>query len=369
MSNLWCAAPFVSHAGPDSDGVRQEVLVTKGCGNVTEISDGEHSVNVTIEVPSLQFPVHGWINKTERNSDKLTPAFKIIQDAQSSGNPIDFRIESQRLKKNKRTKEKIDSSTPIYELMGADKNGHHKSMEKTRDNTKKLLVAVGFPGGKMEFSQALTNPNEDPAGPGGGPTSALDNPIAQPAQAMPSQPYAPASGGYVERQPWIDRNPNGDVNPGCYGVETELDFIFWISKTARENDVEFDMKHTKILAKLLTKMADDLQLKIYGGKMKNANRNIGSYTRARWLIKNVIENYLPIDSKILKGKDFLTDWANKVKTRAFELWKESLSDYEALIGSESDDHEDETNEMEEHNDDDGEDDALDDEEEDDDLDF
>lgn len=368
MSDLWSSRPFVSHSGPDSDGVRQEVLVTKGCGNVTEISDGEHSVNVTIEIPSLQYPVHGWINKTERNSDKLTPAFKIIQDAQSSGNPIEFRIESQRRKKNKRTKDDIDPKTPIYTLMGADKDGHNKSMEMSNANTKKLLVGVGVPGGKMEFSQALTNPNEDPAGPGGGPTSALNNPAIQSAPATSYAP-APVSGGYIERQPWIDRNPNGDVNPGCYGVETELDFIFWISKTAKENGVEFDMKHTTILAKLLTKIADDLQLKIYNGEMEDVNRNIGSYTRARWLIKNVIENYLPISNNLLKSKADLTNWAERVKSRSLLLWRESLSDYEELIESKSEENvsEDKVDEMTDSNED--EEDVLDDEEEDDDLEF
>lgn len=325
MAGLWSVKPFVSLAGEDGNGFRQEVLVQKGCGTVSNIDDKGHTVNVELTEPKLQYPLHGWINKTERNSDELTAAYKVVKAHYESGEPMDFRIEQQRLRKNKRTKQPIDPKTPIYELLGADENGNNKSTEAARDNTVKLLVGVGDPDGKMEFIQALTNPAEDPSSQGDRPTSALGRPVAARSQS------APVDMSQVERQPWVDRNPDGNVNPGCYGVETEMDFVFWITKYIHEHDVELGERNINTLAKLLMSLADKLQHRIYKGRMKDTNRNIGSYTRARWIIKNVIENYEPITAEAMESKSSLKEWKDQVGKRSLAIWSNALDYYTKLV--------------------------------------
>lgn len=329
MADLYFARPFVSLAGPDSNGYRAEVLVSKGVAQVTKIQERGDTAQVELTCPERNFPISGWINTD-------TDAFKLAKKALEAGNkPVAFRIETQRRLKNKNTGEPIKPETPIYELMGADSEGHNKNMATTNANTRKLLVAVGKPNQEMFFSQDLTNPDEDPNKYAGRPTSARNMPATQPTAgngAFPAGTHQAHSGGFVEVQQWFGQNPTGEINPGSYGVETELDFYFWALELNEKKSLGLNETRAKILANALAAIAENLQVSVYNGRLDKADRNIGSYTRVRWILKKAIETDPNLSAADFKSQKTTNDYLSALSVRALELWRWGIENYAKSLG-------------------------------------
>lgn len=327
MAELFYAKPFISHAGANSDGVREEVLVQKGLAQVYEIKDnGNGSAQVVFNIPDREYPTQAaWINTD-------TDAFKLIKKAFDAGQkPLEFRIEWQRRKKSKNSNEPIKPETPIYELMGADENGKHKNMTMVGQNTRKLLVGVAKHGEEMLFSQDLTDPAEDPSG-DNGPTSARGQKHDKPVKIGGSaQAHA---NGFCEVQPWFGQNPTGEVNPGSYGVETELDFYFWAMEQAAKHNVKLTEPQARMLANALANVAGELQVSMYNGKLDEPDRNIGSYTRVRWILKKIAETEYPLTAESMANKEAVTGWLSNVKSKAETLWRWAIEKYAASLGVE-----------------------------------
>jgi hypothetical protein len=330
---LYSARPFVSHAGPDGNGFREEVLVTKGRGTVVGISkENASSVQVEINVPTLKYGnLNGWLNKYIHYDDaksadeqEINPEYQLALDAINDGFPVDFRIEHQRRKKTKRDKDPIDPKTPIYELMGADENGSNKQMNLVGDTTVKLLVGLGRPGEHMLFTQDTTDPAEDPDN--SGPTSARLSGHAE--RATPQR----HSNGFNEVQPWVGQNPSGEVNPGSYAVDASIDFFFWLKDYALTHNVDgLEGKRVRILAIHLVRLADDLQLAIYNDRLDAPDRNIGSYREVRSIIKKTIDCLCPLTNDDVASKDAIKTWIQRVYDLSLDVWKWAVEDYAESI--------------------------------------
>lgn len=331
MSNLYFARPFVSHAGPNGHGFRAEVLVTKGVAQVTNIKDKGNTAQVELTVPERDHPVSGWINTD-------TDAFRLAKKALEAGQkPVAFRIETQRRAKNKKTNEPIDPETPIYELMGGDSDGKGKNMATTNANTRKLLVAVGKPGQEMFYSQDLTNPAEDPNYGGNRPTSARDMPAAavRPSAgngAFPAGTHQAHAGSFVEVQQWFGQNPSGEINPGSYGVETEIDFYFWALELSAKRGLGINEQRARILANALAGIAGRLQVEVYNGRLDTPDRNIGSYTRVRQIIKKTIEDDPDLDASSFKDQKSLSKFLDDVSVKSLAIWRWAIEAYAKSLG-------------------------------------
>src|SRR5690606_18841845 len=88
----------------------------------------------------VTFPIKGWLSKNDPIYEEVLAAFE-------TGEEIEYRVESQR-------KDDIDRTIPIQQLRA--------TMEQARENT--VLIFAGINGALS--SEAVTNPEEDPA-PGG----------------------------------------------------------------------------------------------------------------------------------------------------------------------------------------------------------
>lgn len=137
------AKPFISYDGPDENGIRAEVWVQTGTGVIVDVDD-DHEANALVTVKStnekVTFPIKGWLSKNDPIYEEVLAAFE-------TGEEIEYRVESQR-------KDDIDRTIPIQQLRA--------TMEQARENT--VLIFAGINGALS--SEAVTNPEEDPA-PGG----------------------------------------------------------------------------------------------------------------------------------------------------------------------------------------------------------
>lgn len=328
MADLYFARPFVSHAGPDGNGYRAEVLVTKGVAQVTDIKEHGDTAQVTLTCPERNFPISGWINTD-------TEAFRLAKKALEAGSkPVAFRIETQRRLKNKNTGAEIKPETPIYELMGGDSEGHNKNMATTNANTRKLLVAVGKPNQEMFYSQDLTNPAEDPNSYANRSTSArsMKTPPTAGNGAFPAGTHQAHAGGFVEVQQWFGQNPTGEVNPGSYGVETELDFYFWALELNAKKALGLNETRARILANALAGIAEKLQVSVYDGRLDNADRNIGSFTRVRWILKKAMEVDPNLSAENFKTQKTTNDYLSGLSVHALELWRWAIENYAKSLG-------------------------------------
>jgi hypothetical protein len=337
MAELYSVRPFVALAGPNGNGYRSEVLVSKGCGTIVAITnDNKKSAQVQISVPVLKKGnLSGWLNKySDKDGTVPNPMFTLAQSLLESGEPAEFRIEHQRRPKSKSDNKPIDPETPIYELMGADENGKNKNMSMVNENTKKLLTGLARPGEQMLYTQDQTDPAEDPNSGGNYSTSARLNKSEEPKAATSPTPQTHAN-GFFEVQPWNAINPSGEVNPGSYAVDASLDFYFWVKKYAVEHDIQgLDLgKRVRILAAHLTQLADDLQLAVYNGRLDEPDRSIGSYREVRLIIKQVATLLTPLTSEDVASKDAITNWINTVYDRSLELWKWSIEEYANTVNA------------------------------------
>lgn len=341
MTELYSVRPFVSHAGPDGNGVRAEVLVTKGIGTVVGIGkEYTSSAQININVPTLKLNdgiIAGWLNKYENYDDSksvdeqtINPEYQLALDAIESGEPMEFRIEHQRRKKSKSDQSVISPETPIYELMGASPDGKGKQMNMVGDNTRKLLVGLGRPGEPMLFTQELTDPAEDPSS--GGPVSArTSHGTTVPSTATAPTPQRHAN-GFNEVQPWVSQNPSGEINPGSYAVDAPIDFYFWLREYAEKYGVDgLNDKRYKILASHLVRLADDLQLSVYNDRLDEPDRNIGSYREAKTLIRKTVDTVIPLTTDDVSSQKSIQAWVDRVYDQSLSIWRWSIEDYASTI--------------------------------------
>lgn len=296
---------FTSLDGPDDEGVRAEVQVQRGTGEVKDIAPHENGkvAQIQIRTEGLKYPQKAWINMD-------TPQFKAVQEAYDNRTTIDYRIESQRKLKNDSTKEPISRSTPIAEL--------RTSTEVARDNTKTLLVGVN---GELT-DEAVTHPKEDPSQNGRRPAQDPDiaKAAAQPnAQAQPQTQYQ--GGGHVgavEEPPYKEFNSDGSPNLGSYAVQAAVGAELFVRKSLTAAERKFTEDDVVRYASISLAIADKIQA--YVTKKGRPNRMATSHTRVRSFVYDVIENFLPIpETQNADG-----DWVAKVGKLTLDRFNAAL---------------------------------------------
>jgi hypothetical protein len=285
---------FVSHDGPDAQGVRAEVYVQKGTGMILSIKPGATNVTAQVAVknenPKVKFPLMGWVPVND-------PIYPLIQEAFDAQTPIEYRFESQR--KNSEPRD-----TPITEL--------RETMDKAREHTTPIFAGIN---GQLS-SEAVTNPAEDPAP--GGRIRAVDTPTPAPAAApapaaQPAQQYQnqnPQGNGYVaEEPPFKEFNSDGSINYGSYAIQAAVGAESLVRRLLADRDASAEtVAHYAIV---LLAIADKVQS--YATN-KKPSRMSGSHTRVRGIVYDTVENFFPIP----ENHEQDLDWVAKVGTLSRE---------------------------------------------------
>lgn len=310
------AFPFIAFDGVDDNGVRAEVKVVVGCGTVlkTEASGAGKSKKVFFEVSNTKHNPAGWVPADSN-------VFKKIEEAEANGTPIEFRIETKR-------KDTVDRTLKMDEV--APKG----DMNKARDNTFKSLAAVKFTD-EDDWTispHALTRIDEDPRASGG--HSAYDMTPEEIAAGKASKVSASAPKPYgFEPQPWFTRNANGDVNPGSVAVGVPITLYSFIAEWESAHNLTLSEKQRVILTKALLSTANKLQVAIYEGKeeeLEQADLSLGSHTRARALIFDMIKIFYPLTDDVVSSSDNIKEWVGNIHDKALGMWKWSLSEIDKI---------------------------------------
>lgn len=296
--------PFV---GKDGEG--SEVFVQRGKGIIENLMfKSERKVaDVIITVEGLNYPVHGWIQVNDANDPtKKSEIFELVQKAYDNNEPVIYRIESQR-------KSKVDKTIPIQEL--------RKTTEIAKENTVPIMASLKLANSEapVVFSvEAVTDPADDPAFSPGGRVSAMDvnrrnaqnntqgNPAVQePQQAPPRGAYTqvPGSMSAMEGKPWERMNHDGTLNIGSYSVlasgRTEHVVRKELVKAGipqLDENLAPNPEFNKLVSAytiIALNIMDKIQQFV---TKKNANRLSNSYTRARELVVDTLENVAPISA-------------------------------------------------------------------------
>ena len=282
---------FISHDGPDAQGVRAEVYVQKGTGTIISIKPGATNVTAQVAVknenPKVKYPIMGWVPVSD-------PIYPLIQEAFESQTPIEYRFESQRKPSEPR-------DTPIGPL--------RETTELAREHTTPIFAGIN---GKLS-SEAVTNPTEDPAP--GGRIRAVDTPAPAAAPAAPPaqqqyQPQQSQGNGYVaEEPPFKEFNSDGSINYGSYAMQAAVGAESLVRRLLSDRDTSPEtVAHYAIV---LLAIADKVQSYVTN---KKPSRMSGSHTRVRGIVYDTVENFFPIPD----AHEQDLDWVAKVGTLSRE---------------------------------------------------
>lgn len=283
---------FVSHDGPDANGVRAEVYVQKGTGMIVSIKPGTTNVTAQVAVknenPKVKFPIMGWVPVSD-------PIYPLIQEAFDAQTPIEYRLESQR--KNSEPRD-----TPIGPL--------RETMDLAREHTTPIFAGIN---GQLS-SEAVTNPAEDPAP--GGRIRAVDTPapapaVQQPAQNQNQNQYSQgnSNGNVTEEPPFKETNSDGSPNYGSYAIQAAVGAESLVRRMLADRNASSDtVAHYAIV---LLAIADKVQSYVTN---KKPSRMAGSHTRVRGIVYDTVENFYPIPA----SHDLDLDWVAKVGTLSRE---------------------------------------------------
>lgn len=293
---------FVTHDGPDENGVRAEVWVEKGVGKIVNLTVPK-GVNARLEIKTEGFdhPQYGWT----RTDDPLYP--KIVEAYESKAD-IQYRIESQR-------KREIDRSLPIAPL--------REDMALAKKNTNKIFAALN---GEHTL-EAVTDPAEDPA-PNGRISAIGKAPAAAPAET-PQAPQQNNNGSSAPRRnleveeepPWAEFNSDGTVNFGSYSMQAAVGAELFVRKQLTANGEQPDFNRVLSVAVSLLEIADKLQAYFTG---KTRARKKGSHTRVRSVVYDTVENFYPIPATDANHDE----WVKNVGRLSMERLKVIVSIFE-----------------------------------------
>lgn len=305
MADFYSAAPFVSHDGPDSDNIRAEVKVVKGFGIPKSIdpSDKGKAVKVVFPVDNTKWPSAGWA-PADGN------VMEVVQEAHDADEPLHFRIETIR-------KKGVDRSDSIMELT--------KGSDAARENAFKSLAAV-----KRETddewtisNRAMTRLDEDPTPEGG--SSAYDHPIEN------LKPKSKPKGGGRESAPYELYNRDGSLNLGSFAVGVPAGMFSYAAELNNTNDLGFNEKQLRTIAKTLLALANKLQVAVHDGALESPDLNAASHTRARAILFETVRTLTPITSETLESGESLNKWAAEAAQKALALWRWSIAEVERIV--------------------------------------
>lgn len=313
MVETYSSNPFISHDGIDSNGVRAEVKVVMGYGNIFEVeaSDRGKASNVTFKVDNTKYKSNGWAP-----SDGVV--MSKVKEAQDLGVPIHFRIETCR-------KKHVDRTESINKLA---KPGEAK------DNVFKSLAAVKLEG-EDEWTispQALTRFDEDPASDGNiSANNQSREQLGLDKKSSSSPAKTPAQHG-IEAPPYATYNNDGTLNYGSMAVAVPLNLYSFVVEYVRNNEAVADLtdKQKVVLARLMMSAANDIQIGIYDGEIDKPDLSAGSHTRARALIFETVRTFHPITMDVVSSKENLKEWKENVVTKSLAMYRWAIAEIKKL---------------------------------------
>lgn len=316
MVDTYSSRPFITHDGPDDNGVRAEVKVVTGYGHVDSIepSAAGKSMKISFAVENSKYKSSGWA-PVDSNVHKL------VVKAREAGEPIHFRIETRR-------QDSVDRTTPINDLT---------DLAVAKDNIHKSLAAVKFADDPdWTISQfAVTNMAEDPKS-SFGRHSANDYTVEE-LKRMSGESNksatAPSNTRNLEGAPYYAFNPNGDLNPGSIAVSVPLNIYSFLIEYLKDegltNEVN-DREKIKAVDAIL-EVCNRAQLSIYEGKLKRVDLSLGSHTRARALVFESVRTFYPLTAAIMKDDDALEVWKDQTEEKVVKMWQWSMKQVGTLM--------------------------------------
>ena len=301
MSDYWSRAPFISHDGPDSDGVRAEVKVTLGFAipKTIEASDKGKAAKAIFPVDNTKWPSAGW---APVDSDVM----KVVQEAHDNDTPLYFRIETIR-------KPGVDRSASIVELT--------KGSDAARENANKSLAAV-----KREdddqwtiSKRAMTRLEEDPSEEGG--TSAYSHSLDELKGANSSRASTSAT---VAVEPLIAED--GEPNYASNGTLVAANLFAFLADHCANNGLDTDSATLRNLAKLLLSVTSKLQVETSRGVLEEADLTAESHKNAVQIVRLTIESISPLAIDVLEDDKAQVAWAGTVLKRSLALWRWSAGE-------------------------------------------
>lgn len=288
----WSAKPFISHDAADENGVRAEVLVTKGVGKITELKSSGNTTQAHFINDKLKHPIVGWINNEDPILESLTVAFE-------NEIPVEFRVEQQR-------KAKVDRSEPIKTL--------RTSMEDAKNNLTKILAGAKVLDGESEFihsREAVTNPEEDAGSGNGERHSALPKKPNTPVQEVDQPVIRNRSSTFArEEVQWKEYNTDGRLNIGSTTVSASVSAEHVARKALKkafaDNPEKITNESVAWMMNQILQIIDGLQAYAYGNDAMQ-DRSVQSHVRMRGIVYDTIENYVAFDPTVS-----VKDWVRLV---------------------------------------------------------
>lgn len=324
--NTYSRTPFISYDGIDEHGVRAQVKVITGYGEVAQIEDsknkkksktGEYGQKVHFEVSNTEWGVAGW-------SKNVDPVMKKVQEAEDNDEPIHFRVEIRR-------KNDVDRTASIDELSD--------TMEKARDNIHRSLAAVRLDS-EEEWTiseNAVTRLDEDPGE--GGLNSAYNNSMeelqaARGGGSSSGQENAPQDWSRnLEAPPWVTwlDKAEGKLNLGSSAIAIPLSFYMYVTEYERENNLELQDKQRKMISRAMLSAANDIQVAIFDGELNKPDMSASSHVRARSTVFEVIRLLHPITADIVSSGNNLKTWKNDIVESGTDLLQWSVSEVKLFL--------------------------------------
>lgn len=292
---------------------RAEVFVVQGRGNIKEIIDASSGKSRQIVIDAgKEYNGKPMYSKGWAPTD--SEVIKKAEEALSNGESVDFRLETVRNKG-------VDRSEPIAELK--------KGMDNARKNVMHSVAMIKTTG-EDSWTEGImrTNPKEDKNRTGRSALDLTDDELS--SSGSNSTSSKPVYSG-LEPQPWNTKNAKGDINPGSTAVSVPLTLYNFVSEWSKKHEeVELSEKQKMVVTKALLSTSNRLQLSIYEGELESPDLSLGSHTRARSLVFNVIETFFPITEEIVSNNENLKNWVNEIHDKSLGMWKWSISEIEKI---------------------------------------
>lgn len=313
MTDTYSSRPFISHDGPDANGVRAEVKVVTGVGDIASVEPSEKgkSAKVSFSVSNTRYNSSGWAPVDD-------DVMKLVEAAQKAGEPVHFRIETRR-------QNKVDRTTPIEDLS--------KDATTARDNVHKSLAAAKrISDTEWTVSQyAMTNMAEDPTSGGG--SSANDYTAEQLQEMSGNAPSinTKSRSKRLEGLPFDLYNPGGELNPGSAAVAVPLNLYSFLVEYLKDNGIEVSDKVKFLTVRAMLKACNDVQMAIYDGALTKPDLIAGSHTRARALIFESTRSFCPLTEENMTDVEKLQEWITKTVAKTTAMWRWSMNEVEGLL--------------------------------------
>lgn len=307
----YSSAMMVSHDGVDEDGVRAEVGVVVGYGDVSEVIKKTQAICPNFTVSNTKFGIKGWVKKDSEVA-------KMINKAYAEDKPIYFRVEKAR-------KKGIDRTIPIQELS--------KGMENARDHINNQLAAVRWnEEDDWTFSDdALTNPAEDPIGSRSRP-SALSMSAEDLKNSRPAATGNTGNNSFVshyntsncfEAPQYMNTNNDGEFNLGSLGAKTPALVRKYLLDYCKKNDIDASDDQINRVSVAFVSIANKAQVLVYKkvqGKDIEADMNAPSHSTARSLLYDFCEFSNPLTVEEFSDDAALNAWAKSALKSVLTVW-------------------------------------------------